>query len=199
MPDYFSSRMFLLAPRSDEEEVAAVAEKLGWGFLGELSEDPAQLASRELIWGKSQNLTLHFREDFLTKSPCVFVSGADERRVATAARFTETQLKPATIDEILEAADSVRQIPADYALAVMRLGLGAPEHFDERFATRIAAAAENPEEEVRKAAAWATSYVVWPQFISLLERMAEYDSAEDVRRVARRIRNAYIEEGGAHE
>ncbi|MFF3872668.1 hypothetical protein [Streptomyces sp. NPDC001978] len=199
MPEYFSSRKFLLDPQSQEKAVAAVAQKLGWRHLGVLPEDATALAPYEVIWGKSQDLTLHYREDFLTKSPCAFVTGSDEHRVATAARFVEARLEPATVEEILEAADTVQHISADYALAVLRLGLGAPESFDERFSARIARAAEHPETEVRKAAAWATSYVIWPQFIPLLDQMAGQDSSEDVRRVARKILNAYLAEGGSHE
>ncbi|TCO26413.1 hypothetical protein EV652_107305 [Kribbella steppae] len=192
MPDYFASRKLLLELQSHESEVAVVADKLGWGLLGVLQENPAGLDPYEVIWGKSAALTLHYREDFLTKSPCAFVTGADERQVHTAARLVEARLKPATLDDLLEAADALRHIPADFALAVLRLGLGSPESFDERFATRIAEAAEHPQEEMRKAAAWATSYMIWTQFIQLLDQLAEHDPSDDVRRVARNILNAYL-------
>src|SRR5690242_2862542 len=93
MPEYYSSRIFLLDPSGREEAVAAVAEKLGWPRLGVVPEDAAALAPYEVIWGKSQDLALHYREDFLTKSPCALVTGADERQVETAARFVEARLK----------------------------------------------------------------------------------------------------------
>lgn len=190
----FGSRKYLLSSQSYEDEVSVVAEKLGWPLLGTLPEDVASLTSRQFFWGKSEDLVLHYMEDVLSKSPCAFVTGVDERQVATAARFLEAQLRPATAEEILDAADAVQDIPHDYVLAVLRLGLGAPESFDERFCSRIGKAARNSHDEVRKAAAWATSYVVWPQFIPLLSQLAESDSSESVRRVAIDILSAYHKE-----
>ncbi|MFC8800990.1 hypothetical protein ACFT2C_24940 [Promicromonospora sp. NPDC057138] len=190
MTETFSSRKYLLSPQSYEDEVAAVAERLGWPFIGRLSEDEATLTSRQLFWGKSHDLVLHYMEDVLSKSPCSFITGVNELGVATAARILEARLQPATLEEVLDAAEAVRDIPHDYVLAVLRLGLGAPESFDERFFSGIEKAARSSHEEVRKAAAWATSYVIWPQFNPLLSHLAEYDSSEAVRRVATSILNA---------
>ncbi|WP_146074997.1 HEAT repeat domain-containing protein [Streptomyces sp. Ru73] len=199
MTDIFSSRTYLLSPRSNEEEVATVAEKLGWPLIGRLPEDVSALAPRETFWGKSQDLVLHYQEDVISKSPCAFLTGANKKQVETAARLLEAQLKPATLEELLKAAEATKNLPDDYALAVLRLGLGAPEHFDERFSASIARAVAHEDEEVRKSAAWATSYTAWPQFVPLLTEMAEQDPSENVRRVAQKILNAYTGEGTPEE
>ncbi|GAA3636078.1 hypothetical protein ACG5V6_09455 [Streptomyces chitinivorans] len=199
MADYFYSRKYLMSPRSDENEVAAVADKLGWGLIGEFSEDVSRLASREFVWGEGEELMLHYREDVITKSPCAFITGSDERRVDRVAHFLETQIRPASLEDLLDAAEAVQNLPEDYSLAVLRLGLGAPAYFDERFAARIQDAAWSSNVEVRKAAAWATSYVEWVQFVPMLTKMAEEDPSEEVRRVAMRILGAYKAEGGTGE
>ena len=144
-----------------------------------------------MIWGKSHALTLHYLEELFTLSPCAFISGENEAQVRTAARVAEQQLKPVTPEELFEAADAVQNVPADYMLAVQRLGLGAPVDYDERFFDRIQAAFVNEVDGVRKAAVWATSWAEWPQFEPLLAQAADNDPAEDVRSDAEFLLDAY--------
>ncbi|MGW0209341.1 hypothetical protein ACWDZ8_27285 [Streptomyces sp. NPDC003233] len=191
MTEHFRSRRYLLDPGSDATVVGRLAATLGWPLLGELVANPGALESYEVMWGKSRDLTLHYQEELFTLSPCAFITGENEARVRAAARVAEQQLKPATPEELLEAADAVRNSPADYMLAIQRLGLGAPVDYDERFFVRIQAAFEDEVDGVRKAAVWATSSAEWPQFEPLLAHAAVNDPAEDVRADAELLLDAY--------
>ncbi|WP_311704327.1 hypothetical protein [Streptomyces litchfieldiae] len=156
-----------------------------------MPENADRLESHEVIWGKSGDLTLHYQEDVLTRSPAAFVTGEDQRRVQVASRILEQRLKPATTEELLEAAEAVRPSPADYMLAILRLGLGAPVDFDQRFFDQVRNAMRDTETGVRYAAVWATSYVEWPQYEPLLVRASEHDPSEKVRGDAAVVLAAY--------
>jgi hypothetical protein len=189
------SRRYLLAPRSTEDEVATVAARLNWERLGEILEDSANLVSHEVIWGRDEKLTLHYSEDLLSRSPHAFVTGDDQAKVDIVSRIVEQKLRPATLEEILEAADDVAGNIPDEMLAVLRLGLGAPLSFDERFFLRIRDAMQSSIFQLRKAAIWATSYVPWPQYIPLLVEVAEHDPIESLRSDARMLLEAYKSQG----
>ncbi|SMC47652.1 hypothetical protein [Kibdelosporangium aridum] len=195
MSESFSSRRYLLAPKATDADVAVVATKLGWAKLGEISQNSADLVSREVIWGASDQLTLHYSEDFLSRSPHFFVTGHDRAKVDVAARFAQGRLRPATLDELVEAFDDVSGDLADEILATLRLGLGSPLEFDERFFDRVRKSMSSADEGLRRAAVWATLYAVWEQYIPVLLEVAERDHSEQLRAEARMVIQAYRMQG----
>jgi hypothetical protein len=168
-----------------------VANKLRWPIIGELRADPSRLEPYEVIWGKSHGLTLRYQEDLFTRSPSAFITGEGEQQLRVASRILKQHLNPSTLEELLEAADKLRRLPADYMLAVLRLGLGSPVNFDERFFDRVQDAMKDSVEGVRKAAVWAASYVNWPQYEPLLAQAAHEDTSEEVRDDAVKVLDAY--------
>lgn len=101
------SRRYLLDPRSTAEDVGVVADKLRWPLIGELKEDLSRLESHEVIWGKTHDLTLHYQDD-LSHGARTRSLREKMRGGCGPSRILKQQLKPATLEELLEAADTVR-------------------------------------------------------------------------------------------
>jgi len=68
--------------------------------------------------------------------------------------------------------------PVVRAQAVIRVGLGAPDEYDEEFFELIRDAFTSKEKYVREAAIWATAYSPWPHYRPLLEAAAQHDPEE---------------------
>lgn len=194
MTEYLSSRKYLLPATSTADDVGNFAEQLGWPRLASMPENAENMESHECIWGKDEGLLLHYRQDFITKSPCSFATGSSQDRVNRLAHFIEQHFNPATPEELLEAAEHFRELDSEFSIAILRLGLGAPEKFDERIASLILEATRHSNPEVRNSAVWATSYIYWPQFIPILYDLADHDSSRRVRSAAAQLRDAYTAE-----
>jgi hypothetical protein len=187
--DRFRSRRYLLEPAvsSTANDVAVVADKLRWPLVGQRLGDDESLLGHEVVWGKNDGLNLRYQQDALSRSPGVCIMGGDERQVLAASRIVLQALNPATLEELLDASDALAYWPADFMLALLRLGFGAPVEFDDRFFERIQGALRHSLTEVRYASVWATFHTRWPQFEPLLVRAAQDDLDEVVRHAATRV------------
>ena len=105
-------------------------------------------------------------------------------------RILEHDLDVWSVTELLDGVDSART-PPELGRAIIRMGLGAPVEFDERFLKRIVNVANHPEFMVRKVAVIATMYPAWPQFRPFLVTISKNDPSEVVRATAAEILGSY--------
>ena len=72
--------------------------------------------------------------------------------------------------------------------AVTLAGIGAPDEFDQDFFDVISAAIRDVNDvAMRTAGVWATPYSGWPEFLPLLDHVAESDELDELRDEAERF------------
>jgi hypothetical protein len=81
--------------------------------------------------------------------------------------------------------------------AIASIALTAPESFDPETFDWLRRAFQDPDPDVRKAAAWVTVYPAWPEFEPLLEAMRAGDPVEELRADAARLLKAFERHGTA--
>ncbi|MBV9383316.1 MAG: hypothetical protein JO242_21945 [Streptosporangiaceae bacterium] len=82
-----------------------------------------------------------------------------------------------------------------FALAVMKLAIGAPAEYDKAIFNRILAAIESPIAMDHSAGVTATMFTEWPEFLPVLQRVAATDENQQVRLRAERALNAFANAG----
>jgi hypothetical protein len=171
-----------------------------WLMTAIYAEDPETGCPEQLVWEKA---------DGRSKSTFHLVTDPFLGFLYLVARGKEA------LDEVSEMERNVRLVPEDELLkdarraalpsskspkksilALWRLGVAAPEKFDERFFEFLVAALAHPRVEVRRAAAYVTGYPGWIQFRAPLSRLARADRDAEVRRDARRMVRAMDEVHG---
>lgn len=184
-----SDRM-ILREEATEEDVQGLARGLSMTKIRDVSSPERQTIVREITWEANSGIRLHYAADYLSASRIISVEGDDDQHFRRFIEVVVTQLRPWILDELIAQVDSC---PADepraLARAVIRLGVGAPNEYNGEIFDRIAAAMHSPDAWVRKAAIWATMYSQWPQFLPLLEDIANTDVDEAIRNDARRMVN----------
>lgn len=184
-----SDRM-VLREEATEEDVQGLARGLSMTKIRDVSSPERQTIVREITWEANSGIRLHYAADYLSASRVISVEGNDDEHFRRFIEVVVTQLRPWTLGELIDEVDSSSaDEPRVLARAVIRLGVGAPNEYAGEVFDRISVAMHSPDSWVRKAAIWATMYSQWPQFLPLLEEIANTDADEAMRNDARRMVN----------
>lgn len=143
-------------------------------------------------WAPAAGLWLSMVEDITTRACVLIAFGDDGEQVADLAHRMSVFTPVLSRAEVVAgpgAEDPQERIPA-----VVRVALAAEPEFDAELFQALTAAAQDPDPFVRNAAAWATTYLEWPQSLDLLRELASRDPDERVRQSARDLLNDF--EGG---
>ncbi|MEV4701689.1 hypothetical protein [Actinoplanes sp. NPDC049316] len=176
----------VLRPGTDESDVRALADRLGFTVVREMTADPVQGVQREVTWRVDEGLVLHYAEEAV--SGCVFVQvqGDADEDVAEVADAVASYLVPVSLEDALVGT----RVPADEetrAARIVQAGLSAPEHFDDRFLRVFAAAMRDGSRRIREAGVWATTYSNWPEAKPLLQAVMANDPDPGLRADAQNI------------
>ena len=181
----------VLREEAREEDFWRFARGLSMTNIRDVSSPHRQTIVREIIWKARSGVRLHYAADYLSASKIVAVEG--DYNDGQFHKFIEVVVRlfePWSLDELIDEVDSCdADDPRPLALAVIRLGAGAPNEYAGEVFNRISEATRSPHAWVRKAAIWATMYSQWPQFLPLLEGVADADPDEEMRSDARRMAN----------
>lgn len=184
-----SDRM-VLREQGTEEGVQGFARGLSMTKIRDVSSPERQTVVREITWESPSGVKLHYAADYLSASLIISVEGDDDDHFNRFLKAVVRLLDPWSLDELINEVDSCAVDDSrSLALAVIRLGVGAPNEYNDEVFNQISDAMRSPDAWVRKAAIWATMYSQWPQFLPLLEQIADADADEEIRNDARRMVN----------
>lgn len=178
-----------------ERDVWHLANELKMTKIREVSAPDRQTIVREIAWEAGRGVRLYYAVDYLSACFFIVIEGYsiecndDYEYFRRLVMVAIEVLYPWSLDKLLEEVDSYSPPanPRDLARAVIRLGVGAPNDYNDEVFTRISHAMRSPEAWVRKAAIWATAYLRWPQFLPLLSQVADSDADPQLRSEARRM------------
>lgn len=188
------TRRIVLRERYSQGDVGRFAAKLGWPRREEYQADPEEGLLYQVVWGAGPKLSLCYFEDDISRLSYVVVVGEDAVAVRGAEKLIETALDVYLLDDLISEVDSAID-PIPLARAIVRAGAGSPEEFDERFFGRISEALSNPDERVREAALWATTYVPYKEYMPQLKRLRDDDPVQDLRDTAESVIEGFEEAG----
>jgi hypothetical protein len=188
MMQFISNRM-VLRESVTEREVSRLADDFDMTKIRDVSAPDRQTIVREVAWEAELGLRLHYAVDYLSACSFVVIECDDYQQFRRLLIVVIEVLYPWTIDELIRKVDSYSPAgnPRDLARAVIRLGVGAPNDYNDEVFRWISHAMRSPEAWVRKAAIWATTYSRWPQFLPLLGQVADTDADPKLRSQARRM------------
>ena len=181
-----------------ESTLNRLARELNWGSPHRVDRDPSQGIVRQITWDVLPDIQLHYFEDATSGSTFLVVTGQPPELTASLIDLVEDHFKPYSFDELLEDVD--RAAPANKPLALLRAGLGSPEHFDARFYQRFKKSLADTDAgtDIRRAALWATTYALWTESRELYTWAAEMDPSADIRREARMLLEAEVRQVSWH-
>ncbi|MFF3358136.1 HEAT repeat domain-containing protein [Streptomyces sp. NPDC002917] len=156
--------------------MAELASEQGWQRVEEVTEE----GSRQILWAVGPGTGLTYIEDPVSRNAYAVLVSEDRETFKAVLEVIQDELMPWGRRALLTSLDEARDALAR-ARAVIRVGLGAPDQFDEDSFTRIQEAFGSPEAWVREAAVWATAYSPWPEYRPLLEATAQSDPDEKLR------------------
>ncbi|MDT0342872.1 hypothetical protein [Streptomyces litchfieldiae] len=186
------SRRFVLLDDADGDTVEDFAQQQDWPYLSETAEDLDEMLPRHVSWAIEPSATLHYMEDLISDLNYVMVIADDPGTVRGAVAVIEDGLPVWTLDGLAADVDALTN-PADLALALVRLGMGAPVGYDDRVFRRIRNAMNSEARRVREAALWAVTYEAWPDYVGALQDVLSREPDHDLARTA----HALLAEMGA--
>jgi len=193
----YSSRNLVLRTFPGKGIVEEYADSQGWQIMGFNEADGKRGQPYQVLWYIEQATVIYLTEDEIARTSYATInSGSLElaKRYAAEARLG---LNAWADTELLQEFDNAQEAQR-VGRALLRLGIAAPEEFDNEFFSRISEGFSNPDLRVRNVAIWACTYSPWPQYRSRLEQIAETDSAEELRERALLTLEAF-DKGGVHE
>lgn len=154
-----------------EDEVRRFAGDLGWELLSDVREqDGVRL---DLAWHVADGVLFEYLVEERVGCAVVIIRGPSERLVRDIVGILEPRLNPWSIRDLIKAVDAARA-PAERAVALIRLGLGAPRQYHVRkIVKRIERGVRDEHDDVRLAAVCAAGYTGWPVFMPLLNQVAD--------------------------
>ena len=178
----FDIRM-ALRDSADRQVVTMLTSAAEWPLVetNEHEESAAYMTFR--TWAPSSGLWLSYLEDVTTQATVLIAFGDDEDHVADLARrvsaFVEVVPRTELMAEPVSDADPQKRIPS-----VVRMALAAHAEFDAELFAILTEVAHDADPHVRNAAVWSTTYLEWPQSLTLLAEVADQDPDERVRQSA---------------
>lgn len=188
----FRSKRYILRERGHEVLVRRLVASFGGSVVAERAGNKRKNIARAVIWEIIPGLTVGYYDDARAEASCLIVRS--ERDIAEVQAY-ETLLRQNL--DFLEESDLLAALresepgTKDQILCLLRLGIGAPLDFDQRFFDQLSMAVQNVEPDVRIATLRGITYTEWPQFRPLLQHIASSDSDESVRKLANQIVSAY--------
>lgn len=180
MPKMHWTRRYVLREPHCEDAVAQTLEGLDWDFEGRV-ESSSEEKPYTVIWRSKEGVQCLYVEDDLSELSCVlFGCQRDYNPMTELIEPIVGALNAWGLDELVEEIDSSED-PNDFAEAVIRAGLGSPQEFDQRLFDRISTALSHDDDAVREAAAWATSYMPWPEYRPILNRAMSTEGDPEIR------------------
>lgn len=168
------SRKLVLRDRVDASSVRAVAEESGWAYVGQIKADPESGTCYEVKWETGNGTAVHYIvDDFVGMAYLVAMNENREAAEDVIDHAAEALPCWSVAEMLIEAGTHV--YPADWAAALLRLGVGAPSQPMESVLSMIRAGARHRDAEVRIAAAWSMAYAEWPDFLESLDDLAQAD------------------------
>jgi hypothetical protein len=178
--------------------MAEYALEHGWRDVASCQPDPAREVQFEHRWWlEMDDVTVHFGIDDISRHSFFFVMGADRDKIERVATRVAADTGVWTLDEAVDAVESAAR-PTQRGLAILRLGLGAPDEFDEKVFRQISAALLDDDQEIRNIGVFATTYSPLPQYRSILLGIQNEDPIPDIRNAAAAALTSY-DTGGVPE
>jgi hypothetical protein len=170
----------ILDPAATAAIVERGAELAGWP---KVLEDPREgNRPHRMAWkGPWDGLQVYYVDDHNIKVPYLIITGPDsEQAMEEVMESLPSYSIDTMLHDALQAGDSEAKKTAIRQLAV----LGAATETDPNILAIFDAAFLDPDPEVRRLAAGATTYPAWREFEPRLELLAEKDEDESVRQRA---------------
>jgi hypothetical protein len=187
---HHQSDRLVLGRSPQDEGVEELASEQGWQRVEDVTED----GGRQVLWAVGPGTSLTYVEDPVSHNAYAVLVSEDKETYEQVLDVIIDELMPWQRRALLSSIEQAEEALAR-ARAVIRAGLGAPDHYDEDFFTRIRDAFGSPEKWVREAAVWATSYSPWPQYRPLLEAVKQSDPEEKLRSDAAAVLSSFDAQG----
>ncbi|MFF7714403.1 hypothetical protein [Streptomyces sp. NPDC007988] len=158
------SRRLVLRSSTDEESVDEYAARLGLARHADIPADEEEGVPRQILWHAGSGPALHYREDLFSGLPYIVFTSQDAGALHEAVELAEVALDTWRIPDLWRAVDTGRdsdQWPED----ILRMGLGAPEEFDEEIFSRVIDALHSDRDDVCEAGLIATTYQPWDAYV----------------------------------
>jgi len=188
------SRRLVLRAADAAGAVSRYAATYKFPFEKEIAPDQAKDIARHLTWAITSQVRLHYSEDLETGLPYIYVSTVLVDIGLGYMRHAEQHLPVYTWDELVAGAD-VQLAPPGRAQALLRLALGSPREYEPALANRVFRAGRDPDQGVRYAALYATSYSPDPKYRPFLRHLAANDPSPDIREDATYMLETFDEIG----
>lgn len=192
----FRSRRYILRERGQESLVRRLVASIGGSVLAERAANKRKNIARAVLWEIIPGLTIGYYDDTRADASCLIVrSERDIVEVREYEAILRQHLDFLENSDLLAGLQESEPGTKGQILCLLRLGLGAPFSFEQRFFDQLSKAVQNVEPDVRIAALRGMAYTEWPEFRPLLQRIAGSDSDESVRKLASQIVSVYDKYG----
>ncbi|WP_405689896.1 hypothetical protein [Streptomyces sp. NBC_00057] len=163
------------------------AARMGWVLAVDVAGDQRRGVPRRLAWQVSLGLNFnYFRDDALRVSYVSFMSNLGQEIADHLTGLVTAGIDVLDDVELLQGVVDAGS-KKERADAVIKVGLGAPREFDERFFGCLVHAARDAAPEFREAAVQAIFHTKWQQFTDVLTDISSADPKKAVRELATRV------------
>lgn len=120
---------------SSPDLVQQLVQKMGARKVEVNFRSPAEKIMSDATWEVVPGVELHYADDENSGSACVFIVSETESQASQYADLVKQHLRPLDEEEILSLP---ARAPDDNLLAqaILRVGYGSPDDFDDRFLFR---------------------------------------------------------------
>lgn len=175
----------VLTHQANRDRVRRIADEAGLDLVHEVPAAHPQ--PYELVYSTPwEGVSLHYQEDTLIGVPYLLLAGdVDEVVVETVRKIFPVESVETLVLKAYSAASANEKIDIVY-----RVGAACGPSVHEGALLVFRACFVDPDPSVREAAAYATTYVGWREFVAPLGVLAAEDPAPQVREVAGLALNA---------
>lgn len=162
-----------------------LASGAGWEKVRDRPADPQTGRTPVVTWELLPGLRVSYTEDQgLRCGYAVATSFLGESALDTPIAFLGAHPLTLTYEDLLASCDEASEESQTQAVAVARLGLGAPLEEDERFVSWISRLLRSEDEFVREGALWGAVQSEWEVFRDALEQIGAEDTVGPLRDLA---------------
>jgi len=176
-PAYQSGR-YVMRPHVGWERVDAFANRFGRQLVHSNERSRTDGVDGQSIWADGTGPAVHYIVDATAGIGYVVITGDDRSAAQRVEHEVVRDLQPWVLDELLAAFDEAEEL-RDRMQYVLRIGLAAPEGFDENSFARISAGLSADDHRIRYAALWATTYTGYQEFVPVIESHLLVDGEEE--------------------
>src|SRR5262249_22824367 len=148
----FHSRRLILREGYSENIVRRIANASGWDELAERPADAPRNVARCVIWEVIPGLTVSYYYEPLAEASCLIVRSTRDQAEVSEIEMLLNQAIKFVGDEDLLSSTKTGVSSSERALALLRLGLGGPVNFDQRYFDQLTSGANNSDRDIRVAA-----------------------------------------------